>query len=38
MSMQRLPGDLVEARFRVTNIGKGADLTPFFSFGRGGVN
>ncbi len=36
LSMERLPGDLVEARFRVSNVGNGADLTPFFSFTRGG--
>jgi len=34
-SMERLAGDLVEARFRITNTGNGADLVPFFSFSRG---
>lgn len=35
LSLERLPGELVEARFRVTNVGDGADLKPFFSFTRG---
>lgn len=35
LGMERLPGDLVEARFRVVNIGKGADLQPFASFRKG---
>lgn len=35
LSMRRLAGGLVEARFRVTNVGDGADLMPFASFRRG---
>ncbi len=35
VSMERLPGELLEARFTITNVGDGPEFSPFASFTRG---